>query len=502
MSGRVVCFHYFYPPLGGIAARRAVGLTRHLEACGWQPVVITPAGGHYYREPGDSAGGGSPEPRGRSVAEQGGGGADGVPATGADSARASAGAQAARDERTTAVTVVRTGSVELSRLARAFGRRLPGVEAADDEHEPLRVGARAERLRRWVREALYVPDAQVGWLPFAYRAGVRAVLKGGASTLYSSAFPITAHLAALFVSRRTGVPWIAEFRDLWTRHHISPRPPGLRRRIDERIERTIVRSAARVVTVTETWCRELMEQYPDASPGRFRVLPNGYEPAEFEAASGAADPERFRIVYVGTMYGEAQDPEPLFRALAAVAARGAVERSRLRLEMVGRADARARELAAAAGVGDLVEFTGFVGHDEAVSRQKSADLLVVLLDPANPRLRGCIPGKVFEYLAAERPVLAIVPPDGETAALLRSAGNARITGGSVAEVEAVLRDALDAWRSGRTAQRPVADVLGRYRYDRLARELASLLDEVETSKSERWRGFPAPRGRFAGRPQG
>jgi glycosyltransferase involved in cell wall biosynthesis len=468
VTGRVVCFHYFYPPLGGVAARRAAGLTRHVGSHGWQPIVLTPADGHYYEDPGESG----PSASARR-----------------DPTRAAAAATAAP------AMVRRTGTIELSRWARLVGRRLLSAETGDDDLEPLHVGRGAERLRSLVRNALYIPDAQVGWLPFAVRAGMRAVRSAAREAsrhgsrgvaLYSSSFPITSHLAALVVSRRTRRPWIAEFRDLWTRNHLTPRQPGPRRRIDEAIERRIVAGADLVVTVTEDWRRELIAQFPDQPSGKFRVLPNGYEPGEFAASAAVGpDPDRFRLVYVGTMYGDGQDPSPLFQALHALARQGVVAPEQLVLEIVGRPHAPARALARQSGVEHLVQFSGLVSHDEAIARQMSGDLLVVILDPANDRLRGCIPGKVFEYLAAGRPILGIVPPGGETAALLRAAGNGQVVDGGVTAIQEAVAAALERWRSGRRAAGPSSDVVERFRYDRLAGTLAGWLDELA---GEHWSG--------------
>ncbi|MBI4521385.1 MAG: glycosyltransferase [Gemmatimonadetes bacterium] len=242
------------------------------------------------------------------------------------------------------------------------------------------------------------------------------------------------------------------------------------------------------MTVTEDWRRELMDQFPDQPAKKFRVLPNGYEPGEFVFAAVQPDPDRFRLVYVGTMYTESQDPSPLFQALARVTEQGIIDRARLGLEIVGRPDAQARALAQSHGVEDLVNFTGFVSHEEAIARQLSADLLVVILDPANDRLRGCIPGKVFEYLAASRPILGIVPPGGETAALLRAAGNGRVVDGSVEAIQQAIATAIAERRDGRAAAAPRREVAERFRYDRLAGELAVWLNEVSgLERSRPWR---------------
>ncbi len=190
---RVLMVNYYFPPLGGIGSLRALKFATYLPEFGWEPTVLAPRDGAYYRDP----------------------------------------SLAFPEER-----VVRTRSLELSRL----GKR--ALAAGGTDTEPALVGPFLGRAREMVRRWIYRPDAQVGWYPFAVFAGRRTLRARRFDAIVSSSFPITAHLVARRLHRSAGLPWVAEFRDPWT-DLLDTRDP--RRRRDKPLERALVAEADVVV---------------------------------------------------------------------------------------------------------------------------------------------------------------------------------------------------------------------------------------------------------------
>lgn len=398
----VLMLAYYYPPLGGIGSQRAQKFARYLPEFGWQPTVVTPRQGRYFLDP------------------------------------------LLDDGSAHGVEVRRTRAIDLSgsfRSLAAAGRS----EAPSSETTPIPGGAVIGFLRRAIRNWVYVPDGQVGWLPYAIGAGKRAIAERGIRVIFSTSFPVTAHLAAWRLKRQTGLPWIADFRDLWTEHHYDEAQPALRRRLDRRIEAKIFEQADVLATVSDAWAERLRA----LSGGRKRVevIRNGFDPEDF-ARLERQRPARWTITYVGSFYGSKQNPSSFLIALEHLIERRMIPAGDVCFRIVGERDPSVQSLLARHGLAGVAEWTGFVPHAESLRYQVCSSLLLLIVhaDAANP---GVIPGKVYEYLGARRPILAIVPGHFEVASILRSAGgHAVIPATDVGAIEQCLEDSYRRHRAG------------------------------------------------------
>jgi hypothetical protein len=367
----MVC--YYFPPLLGIASERAGSFRRHLPAYGWTPVVIAPRAGHYHRsavEPAD----------------------DGV---------------------------VRTRNPEISRLLR--GIHSPGMSAASagETLEPVRTGSIGNTLRAFIRDAVYVPDAQLAWIPFAVRAGVRELrARSGNAVVYSSSVPYSSHIAARRIARAANVPWVAEFRDPWTTGQRENRVSPLRHRIDVRLHGSLLRSATRILYTSEATRREVLNEFDWLDEARTGVVRNGFEDPS-DAGSPSAS-EAFVLQYAGTVT-PGNDVGPVLKAVAAVNADGT---TRVRLRVAGNPQpwiTAAHELFDRTP--DWLELIGIVSPDAARSLMAGASAnLLVMYGAAHA---SKVPGKLYEYIGARRPVLAVLDV-GEAATLVTDFADARI----------------------------------------------------------------------------
>jgi len=294
-------------------------------------------------------------------------------------------------------------------------------------------------LRRWA----VFPDLQVTWVPFALRRAVEVVEGESPAALYSTYPPASAHLLGLLLKRRTGLPWVADFRDAWTSDPLDPGLPPWRQALERRLEQAVVEAADTVVTATELSADYLRQRYPRTA-SRVRVITNGFDPEEFpgvQAAPPAAGP--LRLVHTGSFsYSHPQrSPQPLFDALESLLAEDRAWAGRLRLVLAGSLSPAERRAGAALEAVGMVECLGTLERRQALELQQRAHLLL-LLDHARPWPASNVPGKLYEYLAAGRPVLALCGP-GMVAELVR-----RLGAGWCAppdDVEAIRRALVEAW---------------------------------------------------------
>jgi glycosyltransferase involved in cell wall biosynthesis len=322
------------------------------------------------------------------------------------------------------------------------------------------------------RRAL-LPDASVTWLPTAVPAAVRLVRREGIDAVITTSPPGSMNLIGAAVKRLTGVPWIADLRDSVVGNadvRFDRRAVQAKEKALEQVVRLIARSADAVVAVSEPIADEVRAFEPT---GPVRVIPNGCDFDDFaglEYRSG----DRFRITHTGSFFGQ-RDPRPFLSALAGSGLDDVVAR------FVGDFKAADREWVAGLGLDDRLEVLPYQPHRRALELQRDSEANLLLLPEAAGRGRVVPSGKIFEYLAAERPILAAVPLDGAAAELVRETGAGVVV---APDDERGLREAIlglhGRWRAGALANGYLTDEQRR----RLARqtrveELAELLWSLE-----------------------
>jgi len=409
---RVLMICYYFPPLGGIGSIRALKFAKHLPEFGWSPVVVAPRDGAYYKD-------GS------------------APLNG--------------------TYVCRTGNIQPSRILGTMFRTSAGASSLG--HYAPAAALLPTFLRRW----LYRPDGQIGWYPFALLTARRLLREAHFDAIFSSSFPITAHLVARRLHRNTGVPWVAEFRDLWTDWGSeTPR----RQRRDERTERSILAEATGVVTVSPTYASVLQSR----GARYVSVVTNGFDPADFSEES---HPDSAVVTYVGSYYPESQDLATALRALGGIARDGGLPR--LELRFVGGMAKSLDKVLAESGLTDVVQCTGITSHKEAV-RYICESKVLLLGGPISAErnaLRGNIAAKTFEYLGSRRSILFVGDPNSDVAQLLRPFPNVRIVNPGD---EDGARDGLLSLL--RENQPPAASELERFTSRSVTKGLADTLDRA------------------------
>jgi glycosyltransferase involved in cell wall biosynthesis len=322
------------------------------------------------------------------------------------------------------------------------------------------------RLRA-LRHLVAWPDEMLAWGPFALAAALREVRRSRPDAIFSTSAPHTAHLVAWIVHRLTGIPWVTDFRDEWSNNPHGEQP-GLVRRLNRRVERAITGRAARVVVVADYF------QMAGAPPDRVVVIPNGVDEDDIDDIPAApAEPRtRLRLSHVGTLYGD-RDCAPVLAALRRLVDRGELDPDDLELRIVGNDWL--------AGLDERVPVrlsrTGYVGHRDAVAEMRAADALLFYVAPSSLAPSG----KIFEYLASERPILCVAHPDNLASRLVRDweAGSWAAPDDD-AGIERAILDLVARGRDGGLDALP--DVrrrtLEQYSRRALAGRLAGVLDEA------------------------
>jgi glycosyltransferase involved in cell wall biosynthesis len=333
-----------------------------------------------------------------------------------------------------------------------------------------------ERAARQVQLAgrrLLVPDENVSWNVTAIPAAIRIVRNEGIDVVLTTSPPGSVHLVGAAVQKATGVRWVADLRDSLVAHphrHSERLLVRAKEQGAHAVAKLVTSRADAIVAVSEAIAEEMRARNPK---GEVHVIANGSDFDDFAGLEHRPS-DRFRLVHTGSFFGK-RDPRPFLTALQRSGLEDVVVR------FLGDFRSTDREWVEAQGLGDRVELIPYAPRRVSLELQRDAEALLLLIPEAGGRGRGVLSGKVFEYLAAERPILAVVPKDGAAADLIAGTGAGLVVApDDVDGMAEALRDLHARWQAG-TLDAPLPEEWRR-KVSRRARveELAALLEQLGT----------------------
>lgn len=423
-SKRVLVVTYFFPPRPSVASLRLRGLAKYLPEFGWDPVILTPV------LPGEP------------------------------------------DQRFQVVQTPFPRDV-VTRLKKRL-HLFPDKRLSKQPVIPLVI--REEKLKRRIRTfvsaLISYPDRYKNWYHYGVETGHKLLREKQFDALLSSSGPVTTHLIAKELKMRNNIPWIADFRDLWTLNHNYPYGP-LRKWFDKRLELKTISWADALVTVSEP------EADKQGSLHRGKpvfAIPNGFDPDEVTQLQTPLTKE-FTITYTGGLCDNKQNPTPLLRALHELIVEGLINPDITRVRFFGPPEYWLEREIIKHNLGDIVKQYGTVPRDVALARQRESQILL-LLNWDDPREVGVYTGKLFDYLAAKRPILAIGGPKGVVSELLGETG-AGVHVNSLDDLKVLLKSWYREYQlSGEVRYNADWKMVQKYSHREMARKFAEVLDGV------------------------
>lgn len=424
MARKVLLITYYFPPRPGVASLRLRGVAKYLPEYGWEPVILT------------AALPGAPDRRFRVIQTPYPGDA----------------------------TAIWKRKLHLQ-PERGFQEQLGIPRVVRESRRSL-----TTKLAILAKGMIAYPDEQKTWYPFAIEAGHDLLRREPFDALLSSSEPVTSHLIAKELKETHYIPWIADLRDLWTQNHYYPYG-SIRKIIERRLELRTLSAADALVTVSAP----LAEQLSSLHKGKpISVIPNGFDPEE---VSSAPLTEEFTITYTGQLYQGKRDPTLLFHSLRDLIAEGVIDPCRVKVRFFCPPPYWLEQEIRRHRLEEVVKLCGVVPREVALMRQRESQILL-LLNWDNPQEQGIYTGKLFEYLAARRPILAVGGPGGVVKELLEETG-AGVHVSNLVSLKEVLKDQYSEYlRSGRVSYRGKEDRLQRYSHHEMARKFAEVLQKV------------------------
>ena len=375
---RVLVITYYWPPTGGSGVQRWVKFAKYLPSEGWQPVIYTPE---------------NPE-------------------------------QLAVDHSLEAdipegTEIIKTRITEPYELYKKFLRR-SGHSKEAVEVNPVNAQNKsfAQKAAMWVRGNLFRPDPSCLWIRPSVRFLRKYLEDHPVDLIVSTGPPQSMHMIGRLLSRETGLPWIADFRDPWTKifyfKHLSMTKAT--ERWHRRMEQKVLDEATAVVAVSPL----VQQEFQEMTRTPVELITNGYDECDFpeyrnEDAFGGPDKD-FVITHTG-LFAADGNPTVLWKVLAEMCAEDENFRRLLKIRLTGKTDRQILEAIAEAGLVENLKDLGYQPHGIAIEEQRKASVLILPLRK-EPEYKAVLPGKLFEYLASCRPVMGIGQKDGAMSMIL------------------------------------------------------------------------------------
>lgn len=326
-------------------------------------------------------------------------------------------------------------------------------------------------LAAWGEVTAY-PDAQKGWKALAIGAGNDFLQKESVDAMISTSSPVTSHIIARELNDRYGIPWIADFRDLWTQNHYYPYSP-IRKAIDRRLELSTLQQADALVTV----CEPALHKLSILHKGKpIHVITNGFDPDEVNCPEVNLT-SKFTITYTGNFYPGKQSAEPLFAALGNLIEQRIMNADDIEVRFYGAEVGWIDKQAEYHGLTNIVRQFGIVPREIALNKQRDSQLLL-FMKWNDPKERGYYSAKIFEYLAAKRPILAIGGFDDVVKELLDET-KAGTYASTMEELKGILRKLYQEYQaSGNARYKGEKASINKYSQREMAKKFALVMDSI------------------------
>jgi glycosyltransferase involved in cell wall biosynthesis len=331
------------------------------------------------------------------------------------------------------------------------------------------------------------PDRWISWWPAAVWTGMRMIDKYQPDAIFST-FPIaTAHLIGLSLSKRSRLPWVADFRDAMIEEGYPQDP--LTWKVQRRLEVATVKQCARAVFTAQPTRDMYAERYPEVPNSKWAVIENGFDEDNFlDAETGLeliplGKPGQLTLVHSGILYPKERDPRAFFAALSKLKIAGMINAGQLQivLRATGSDDLYRSQLVAL-NLQDIVRLEPPIAYREALREMLRADALLLFQGSVCDHQ---VPAKIYEYYRAARPILALVGPEGISATMLREAGvEDQANMADAQQIADAISVFLDKLRNGRCSGVPRDFAMANSRRSRTG-ELARLLDELVATPKTR-----------------
>ena len=371
---KVLIITYYWPPSGGAGVQRWLKFSKYFPESGWEPIILTidPAYAAY-------------------------------PVTD----------DSLMDEIPSAIMVHKTPATDYFSIYKKDKTNVPSAGFANSVDNTLK-----GKISRFIRGNFFIPDPRRGWNKFAFKKACEIIETEGIKHIITTSPPHSTQLIGLRLKKKyPAIKWVADLRDPWTDIYYYSQfyPTFISKLIDRRYEMQVLKASDRIISVGKSLKDLFTAKLPEAGK-KTEIITNGYDPDDFITLVPSI-PEVLTISYIGTL----SDIYPIEGFLNALH-RFKVNGNDFRLKFIGTVAAKQKELILSFPECSFAEFINYADHISAL-RYMAESTALLLIIPDHKSNKSIITGKLFEYIAAGKPVICLGPADGDAAEILRETGH-------------------------------------------------------------------------------
>lgn len=399
---KVLIITYYWPPAGGPGVQRALKFVKYLSQFGWEPIVLTVENPD---SPVNDPSLFNDIPKGTKVYK---------------------------------TKTLEPFELYKKLIGKKSDSKIPGDVLIDNTNSSL-----MNRISKWIRLNVFIPDAKIGWKKHAVKRGAEIIRNEKIDVIFTTSPPQTVSLIGQTLSKITGVKWVADFRDPWMEivYYQNVKRNFFTVRIDSKLERKVFEDANAVVTISDDMIRLFKSKAPNQN---FHLIPNGYDETDFTVTDNNKN-NSFTIAYTGVISKD-RVPYSLLKALKKLTDEDGIKN--IRLDFAGR---YCPEFIAEIDKNNLTEISdlkGFVPHNESTQILKNSDCLLLVIDDV-PNNKGFLTGKLFEYMGTKKPIFAIGPVDGDAHEFIKKSNSGKMVGYTDKDgAYYLLKDMYKNWKDG------------------------------------------------------
>ena len=370
---RVLIITYYWPPSGGAGVQRWLKFVKYLRSFNWEPIVFTVENGEF-------------------------------PVLDFDLIK----------EIPDGVEVLTVPAWEPYKMYKLFSGRNKSDGINSGFLSEKKGSGLIESISKWIRGNLFIPDARKFWIKPAIQFLNEYLQNHPVDVIISSGPPHSTHLIALSLKKKFQTPWLSDFRDPWTNIDFY-KDLKLTKRADQKhrkLENDVLVQSDIVLTIG----RQLSNELKILGAKRVEIIENGFDPQDFLEDKNCELDEKFSIAHIGS-FTPSRNHLVLWKALSHLVNKKEEFKSKLEIKLIGKVDYSVLQSIKDFGLDNYVKKIDYVPHNEVIKHQKSSKLLLLMVNNT-PNAKGIVTGKVFEYMASKRPILAIGPKDGDLGEIL------------------------------------------------------------------------------------
>lgn len=329
-----------------------------------------------------------------------------------------------------------------------------------------------DALMRFTRGNFFIPDARIGWNKYAFESACEIIEKEKPVAVITTSPPHSTQLIGLNLKKKFNLPWIADLRDPWTDIYYYKKMlhTSLAKTRDKRYEKKVLENSDKIVVVSDSIKNSFLGKSKKIKPENISVIPNGYDEKDFE--NKKIDSEKtFTITYTGTI-AESYSPYNFFSAIGNLIKNN--PDSEIKFRFVGSMPKGMFEYLKTHSWKNNFEFIPYSPHDKVIDCMLSSAVLYLAIPQAEGN-KGILTGKLFEYLAAKKPIIGTGPTDGDAAAIINSCSAGKMfEANDESGILNHLQNLLNDWKQNKNPSIP-SDEYKKYSRKFLAEQFTKLI---------------------------